>query len=396
MSFRINTKDDIKESKILIAEDLEYNRSFIKDVLNAEGYYNLIFAQDGYEAIEKVEKEHPDLILLDLMMPKLDGYQTCVKLKNNKKTRGIPIVIQSAANSSKEREKAFKLGANDFINKPIEALEIVARVKIQLSQYKMLNQLLEYKEKMRQELEDARNMLLSIIPKNTKHPILAKKYNLSLASHYEPSSELGGDYFGLKEVEDHTLCFYVWDFSGHGITAAINTFRLHSLIQSMHMHRADAAVFLNMLNEYLYNMLPLEQYATMFYGVLNFETQELNYVGAGSTAPYLISFKTKQIMKINTMGYPLGVTKCADYTNNSINVKDWDSVILYSDALIETLDQHDKVFDLEKFLQDLITNKQPANLSNPSQWLLENIMNHFNVNYADRLEDDLTLSIISK
>jgi sigma-B regulation protein RsbU (phosphoserine phosphatase) len=207
---------------------------------------------------------------------------------------------------------------------------------------------------------------------------------------------LGGDYYGIKEVKDDVIALYIWDFSGHGITAAINTFRLHSILQNMHEYRHDPAALLLMMNERLYKLLSVEQYATMFYAVFDMKAQRLSYVGAGSVSPFLISFKDRKVKKVNASGFPLGIIDSPDYQNTIIDFKDWDTIFLYSDALIETEDKHKNVFDVHQFITNLIESQNGFPTENRSAWLLDKVLQEFNSKYAQNISDDLTITVISK
>jgi len=115
-------------SKVLVVDDLPLNRKLQKTYLNEVGY-SVVLAQDGIEALRRVKEELPDLILLDVMMPKMDGFQVCRHIKNNIKTRFIPIIMVTALNEIESKIKGIEAGADDFICKPFNKLELLARVK---------------------------------------------------------------------------------------------------------------------------------------------------------------------------------------------------------------------------------------------------------------------------
>ena len=117
-----------ERSKILIVDDIPLNRKLQKTYLEAVGYH-VTLAQDGVEALQKVGQESPDLILLDIMMPKMNGFQVCRRLKNNENTRFIPVIMVTALNELEDKIKGIEAGADDFICKPFNKLELLARVK---------------------------------------------------------------------------------------------------------------------------------------------------------------------------------------------------------------------------------------------------------------------------
>ncbi|MFX0140635.1 MAG: diguanylate cyclase [Candidatus Hodarchaeota archaeon] len=115
-------------SKVLVVDDVPLNRKLQQAYLDAVGY-KVILAQDGIEALKRAEEESPDLILLDVMMPKMNGFQVCRKLKNSDITRFIPVIMVTALNEIEDKIKGIEAGADDFICKPFNKLELLARVK---------------------------------------------------------------------------------------------------------------------------------------------------------------------------------------------------------------------------------------------------------------------------
>lgn len=115
-------------SRILIADDNIQNCELLDAYLADEGH-EMLQAHDGQETLEKVEQSEPDLILLDIMMPKLSGYEVCQKLKSNENTRAIPILMVTALNEMGDIEKAVQAGCDDFLTKPVNRLELLTRVR---------------------------------------------------------------------------------------------------------------------------------------------------------------------------------------------------------------------------------------------------------------------------
>lgn len=113
---------------ILIVDDNEQNLELLNAYLDGLGG-PIRMAQDGLEALESVDQQSPDLILLDIMMPRMSGYQVCEKLKKNPATRDIPVIMVTALNEVGDVERAVDAGADDFLTKPVNRLELITRVK---------------------------------------------------------------------------------------------------------------------------------------------------------------------------------------------------------------------------------------------------------------------------
>jgi diguanylate cyclase (GGDEF)-like protein len=146
-----------EQSKILVVDDIPLNRKLQKTYLESVGY-QVVLANDGLEALQRIEEESPDLILLDVMMPKMNGFQVCRRVKSLENTRFIPIIMVTALNEIEDKVKGVEAGADDFISKPFNKLELLARVK-SLLRIKHLHDELELKVK---ELEIAQSKLIQL------------------------------------------------------------------------------------------------------------------------------------------------------------------------------------------------------------------------------------------
>ena len=122
---------DLKQHRILVVDDEEPIRTLITDLLEDKGYH-VLTAADGEAALIAAITDHPDLILLDIRMPKMDGMQTCAKLRANPVTADIPVIFLTAFNSSEWLDQAIDVGANDFLGKPIHTVEMLVRVRAML------------------------------------------------------------------------------------------------------------------------------------------------------------------------------------------------------------------------------------------------------------------------
>ncbi|QDU09453.1 response regulator [Gimesia aquarii] len=124
----MSSEISLKNSKVLIADDNHQNCELLDAYLLDEGYETFM-AYDGKETIEKVTEIEPDLILLDIMMPKLSGYEVCAQLKQNEETKDIPILVVTALNEMGDIEKSVQAGCDDFLTKPVNRIELTTRVR---------------------------------------------------------------------------------------------------------------------------------------------------------------------------------------------------------------------------------------------------------------------------
>ena len=152
-----NEESAICRGSLMIVDDEEQNRTLLRDPLEARGY-KIIEAENGIQALQKVEEETPDVILLDLMMPKMDGFEVCRRLKNYWKTAHVPILVLTALSDRKERLMGIEAGANDFLTKPIDVQDVILRVNNAIYTKRLHDQL-------QVEREKSERLLLNILPK---------------------------------------------------------------------------------------------------------------------------------------------------------------------------------------------------------------------------------------
>ena len=194
---------NINKCKILLVDDIKTNLDVLIQTLGEE--YVLAVAMDGEKAITYTEKNLPDLILLDIMMPEMDGFEVCRNLKENPATSHIPIIFITSVNATSEKTKGFKLGAIDYITKPFDSLEVKARVKTHLSlklhqeALKNHNIILEEKVKERtKELVETKKEIVERLGLAAEHRDLETGQHIKRISEY---CRLLGKSMGLTSVE---------------------------------------------------------------------------------------------------------------------------------------------------------------------------------------------------
>ncbi len=141
---------DISSSRVLIADDIQQNRELLEAYLADEGY-EILMANDGQQTMQLVDQHQPDLILLDIMMPRMSGYEVCAQIKGDPARRGILVLMVTALNEAGDIEKAVNAGCDDFLTKPVNRLELRTRVRSLLRVRHLTNErdrLLAYIEEM--------------------------------------------------------------------------------------------------------------------------------------------------------------------------------------------------------------------------------------------------------
>ncbi len=374
----------LDDSRVLIVDDNEFNRKSLSMLLLRSGISNLEFAVDGVDGLAKVDMFRPDLILLDVDMPNMDGLEMCQRLRASALHSDLPILFQTALDSDEEQVACFKAGGNDFISKPIKPGECVARVRHQLERRKLFNDLTAFRERVEKELRHAHAMQMSLLPEPRKVAAIGLAHGLDISSHFETSSELGGDLWSVFELDEHRVGILIVDFAGHGITAAINTFRLHTLFERIPAKDLDPAEWLGALNASLKDVLPTGQFATAFYCILDKRTDVLTFSGAGAPNPILCEGDTLTLL--DSAGMLLGISRRAKYHTQQVTLPPGGFLVLYSDALIECRDALGVPFGQDAVMETVraIVDDRPAD---PVQALLQPFLSRI----ARPFRDDLTL-----
>ncbi len=344
--------------------------------LNGHGYTNVLTANDGSQALQMTYDLKPDLIILDLMMPSMDGFAYCKAIRQNKDFDHMPIIVQTALSEMEQKLKAFQLGASDYISKPIDPGEIAARTKVHLIQKLLMQDLRSYRQRINIELDAARNMQTRLMPSPHLVQMCERVFDMKIAQHFETSSELGGDCWGFRPLSDNRLAIFMYDFSGHGITAAMNVFRMHTIMQEFMHAGGEPGNFLTTINRHLYTLLERDEFATMFYGIIDTDANCLLYASAAAPTPMLFTRTQAEPVLLNNRSFPLGVVPGAMYETKYTPFSACDLLLLFSDGLIESKNAEGK-FISEEQLQSTALSALREEPPNPAGHALSALVHLF-------------------
>ncbi len=338
---------------LLIVDDTPKNIQVLGKILSSKGY-NIHVAQNGLQALERLEKIVPDLILLDVMMPELDGFKTCERLKHIPVLQEIPIIFLTAKTESDDIVKGFELGAVDYVTKPFNSAELLARVHTHLQLRHEIQARKERERQIREEMEEARFIQQGIVP--LQLPTLP---NTKLVCKFMPMDRIGGDFYNIAHLGDGKYVVMIADVAGHGIPAAL----IASLISGMFTNNADennsTASVMTKINVALSELLPSRFFSTMFYGIYDSQNHQLQYTSAGHPDGLVIRPKTNDLFHLLTGGIVLGVTgnKAAEYQEETFQLEPGDKLLLYTDGIFEVANTEEVRLGkkgLKKFLLERI------------------------------------------
>ena len=392
-------KNSILSSRILVVDDTEFNRIFLVEVLRKNGFTDVHVACDGNEALEKTFLLSPDLVLLDLLMPVFDGFEYCKEIRKADGFKDMPVLVQTGISTPGHRNQVFAMGASDLIMKPVNADELIARCNIHLERGIFLNELQSYRSRLSEELSQARAMQNMLMPHELTLEKMRKTHGVHIHGICEASSEMGGDFWGALPISDTKIGLYICDFSGHGITAALNTFRLHTLIHDVvKLEGENPGLFLSELNNAIFPLITRDQFCTIFYGVIDTAQNELIYATAACPTALLWNHELQDIRALDGSGTPLGALNNTVYKTQKASFNEKDLLMLYSDVLIETPDlNHDYILEEElgEMVKSVLLNPE-AHSTAREKAIAMHMVKSFYQRTGKALRDDLTITVCSR
>jgi len=309
---------------VLIVDDVKTNLLILKSILEREGF-NVLEALNGITARELAINNAPDLILLDIVMPGEDGFETCTKLKAAPSTASIPVLFISALGDIDKKIRGFELGAVDYITKPFEPAEVLIRTKLHL-------RLSNARETL---IEDQRSRLKQLT--KAQQDILVKPEDLPKANFvvkYLPMLEAGGDFYDVIPFSEDIFGYFCADVSGHDLGASLATSAFKALIHQNAGLLYSPEETLQIVNSVLGSVLGVGVYLTAVYAMLNRRKKEIIIVSAGH--PPVICFPMDgNPYPIETIGDVLGMFDNIVLELRKVKVKQGDRFFLYTDGIIE-------------------------------------------------------------
>jgi serine phosphatase RsbU (regulator of sigma subunit) len=346
----VKTAEQKEEEKkiVLVVDDAPANIRVVNEILR--GAYTVRIATNGAKALELANgTPAPDLILLDVIMPGMDGYEVCTRLKADAATRDIPVIFLTGQTEINDETRGFEVGAVDYIHKPFSHAVVAARVHTHLALRETREHLQRQLQAIRGELETARQIQLSILPRT-----IPEFAGLDIAARYIPMSSVAGDFYDFMVVDEKRIGILVADVSGHGLPAALIASMLKIAFAAQSANARDPALVLSGLNDALCGKFQ-EHYVTAAYALIDTEARTLRYAGAGHP-PLVIreqpSGKTRCIME---NGLFLGYFPEATYSAMEIPFREGDWVVLYTDGIPEMTDPDEEPFGeerLQRFLEE--------------------------------------------
>ncbi|MBN1400001.1 MAG: SpoIIE family protein phosphatase [Anaerolineae bacterium] len=377
---------DMPKGDILIVDDTPANLRLLAQILHEHGY-RARPVPEGALALAAVHAQPPDLILLDIRMPGMTGYEVCERLKAEASTRGIPIIFLSALDATQDKIKAFAAGGVDYVTKPFQVEEVLARIETHLSLRRLQRQLQEANERMARELSLAGQVQASFLPRGLPHIA-----GWDLAMTLRPASETSGDYYDVIPLEGGRLGILVADVVDKGVAAALYMALTWGLIRTYAAEQPGRpAQVLQAVNRRLLADTGASQFVTVFYGVIELASGSLTYCNAGHCPPYLLlSGDAGPPRPLGRTGVPLGILE-EECQEKAVELAPGDALVLYTDGIIEAQNDEQGPYGEQRLLR-MVT----ARLALPAQQIVAELMDDVLAFAGGGPKDDMTLALLRR
>lgn len=325
---------------IAIVDDNPVNIIVIEKILKTAGYNDFWKAASARELLEQLE-EHAgkgripvDLILMDMMMPEMDGIEACRRIQKDERYRDIPVIIVTAVGDSNKLAEAMEAGAIDYVMKPANKVELVARIRVALRLKFEKDWHKENEAKIRSELELARQVQTGVLS------LPMKRKGLEIDAAYCPSFELAGDMYAWYRIDEHRCGVILLDIMGHGISSALVCMFISSVLQDTITRFVSPEFVVAELNRYMNQLnrknTSVNYYFTAIYLLIDTEKKTIDYVNAGHPPGFLYE-EGKSPVYLDQGTCAVGFFDQMEIIKHTFVYEKPIKIALYTDGLLEEL-----------------------------------------------------------
>lgn len=347
-------------TQILLIDDDPTTRLVLKRALQRQGF-NIVVANDGEQGLEMSRRIKPGLIICDWMMPGMDGLEVCRQIKRSPELSTTFFILLTARGGLEDRIVGLDTGADEFLSKPIDIGELLARVRAGLRITELSRDLQLQTQHLRAELSQASDYVQTLLPPPFCYD------QLSIETCFIPSAQLGGDCYDFQWLDDDHLAIYLIDASGHGVGSALLSVSVFNLLHARLLPDSDflqPQTVLDALNNAFQtkaqenlsaaNTFFNEKYFTIWYGVYNVTTRELTYASSGHPPAQLLvptrdAGAPHQLQSLGTPSLPIGLFPDVEYESQSTMIVPGSTLYVFSDGIYDFLTQDGTAWGLESF-----------------------------------------------
>ncbi len=376
-----------ESSLILVADDDKSTRILLRLILQKEGF-QVVEVENGQDCLTAWKQHQPDMILLDAMMPVMDGFGCCQainQIQAQKQDLGIPILMITGLNDKESVDRAFAVGATDYITKPIHPPVLRQRLTRMLKAARAEAALRESEAKLLQqnlllqsELNQAADYVRSLLPKPLKKQI-------KIEQHFAPSAQLGGDIFDYYWLDNNHLMVYLVDVAGHGVKSALLSISILNLLRTQSLYNTnfyEPWTVLTELNRIFQISDRGDNYFTIWYGVIGLDERKLIYASAGHPPGIFIDCQTNSVKYLDNDNIPIGMLENYNFEQDICEIAPGDNLYILSDGVYEVPQANGKLWGFNA-LVELIEKYQ-----HDSDFNLKEIWQYIQKQHKDQILDD--------
>lgn len=400
---------DILNARILVVDDQEANVRLLEGMLRIAGYVSVESTTDPTEVCELHRQNRYALILLDLLMPGMDGFQVMEGLKEIERDGYLPVLVITAQPDHKLR--ALQAGAKDFVSKPFDLAELRARVhnilevrllhleskhyskvleetvrELEASREVIRLKTLEERKRSEQELALAQETQESLLPR-----CLPQFENFRIHAFNNPTRYVGGDFYDFRQLSSGEWMGVLADVSGKGMPAALLSSMVLGALSMEFRSRTQPQEVLSLVNQLLCEKSLPFQFVTLFLFLLSPQGRG-QFISAGHNPAYLFRFATGKIEKLASEALILGLFDYASYIPRTLHLHKGDILVVYSDGLTDAQNQQREMFGEERLLQ-IIQQEAPSGSHAIKQQFLKAIEDF---TQGMPQTDDITFVVVEK
>ena len=327
---------------ILVVDDNKVNLFVIETILKQAGYKNIKMADSAKTMFNLLEEDRLkngnstfNLILLDIMMPEMDGIAACKQLQNCPEYKDIPVIFVTALGDTHKLAEALDAGGTDYIMKPINKVELLARMRVALRLKEEKDWHKEQEEKISYELN-----LASMVQRSILSDPIANE-DISIKTSYKPSFNLAGDMYYWHQIDEHRYAVFLFDMMGHGIPASLMCMYISSIMRDAVRNLIEPEKVILELNR---SMTMLDDHAkttsyylTGIYLLIDTEKKTIDYVNAGHPPCYLY-IDDSELVHLGQRNTAIGFFDRMEVKKSTIHYADSFQVLLFTDGVIEAID----------------------------------------------------------
>jgi len=337
---------ELSDCRVLIVDDVKANVDVLVQALSNE--YKLSVALSGQQAMDAVLRTQPDLVLLDIVMPDIDGYEVCRRLRDAEATRELPIMFLSSLEDVKDKTLGFEVGGNDYLTKPFEVLEVKARVRSLLKAKAYADAV---KEAAERDLRIAREIQMGLLPANL--PARIGGTGLDLHAVLEPARQVGGDLYEVLRLGADRVLVAVGDVSGKGIPAALFMAVTMTLLRSLAREGHAPEEILRRLNDELLEQNPRGMFVTLQCLLFDLAARTVTCASAGHHAAVRVIPGETPHMVFTTSGRVLALMPAQPIVSETIELRSGETLVLFTDGVSEAFNSGDEAFGDDRLIAHL-------------------------------------------